>query len=186
MAAAAVLALSACGSGSDDETSEASQSSESTAQEEDAEGPDVQMTAEETDSDAQAGPLTEITVEEGEGSETVILEFDGAAPEYEWERFVAPVYFLSGDFADEPIEVDGDWTLRFLLTSGHGTDTDTPEEATFDGMVAHVLPFGKFEGGIEIAIGINSEYGEQPEYEITTEGSEIHIEITEMNDPRVE
>ncbi|NJP66599.1 hypothetical protein [Streptomyces spiramenti] len=184
IAAASVLALSACGSGSDDETS---QSSESTTQDEgQEEEPDVQMTAEETDSDTTPGPLTEITVEEGEDSETVVLEFDGDAPEYEWDRFVAPVYFTAGDFPDEPIEVDGDWFLRFTLTEGHGLDTDAPEEAKFDGAVAHVKPFGRFEGTIELVIGIESEYGEQPGYEITTDGSQIHIEITEVTDPRVQ
>ncbi|WP_146057231.1 MULTISPECIES: hypothetical protein [unclassified Streptomyces] len=47
-----------------------------------------------------------------------------------------------------------------------------------DGRIAHVFPHGQFEGLLNIAIGIESANGEEPDYDITTEENRMLIEIS--------
>lgn len=179
VAAAAVLALSACGSDSDEESAE---TSESTSQS-DAE---IELASQGSDSDEESestGPslLENVTVEAGEDSDIVRLTFADGAREPLGDYFVNPIY-RGGDRTDETHDgVEGHWYLKLHIPGQDGTgDEDVYEDITFDGdRVVHYYPVLQFEGMLEAVIGINSENGLMPEYEITTEGSDLVIEITD-------
>ncbi|WP_130799955.1 hypothetical protein [Streptomyces otsuchiensis] len=168
--AVAVLALSACGSDSGDgETSE----------------PAAGQGREDSDSDAQkewvsGSPLTLVSVQEGEDSDTVILEFANAAPDYLGDGFVDRVA-RGGDHTDQSHDVDGDVYLLLRLTEQGAFETGEADEVLgtrTDGRIAHVFPHGQFEGLLNIAIGIESANGEEPDYDITTEENRMLIEIS--------
>ncbi|WP_130799238.1 hypothetical protein [Streptomyces otsuchiensis] len=186
VAAAAVLALSACGSDSSD--GEASEPATEQGQEEpegQQETPEGENTDEGSESDASeewvsGSPLTGISVEEGEDSDTVILEFANAAPDYLGDGYVDRVA-RGGDRSEESYDVDGDVYLFLRLMEQSAFESGEMEEiqeVRTDGRVAHVFPHGQFEGEKNVAIGIESENGEEPGYDITTEESTIVIEIS--------
>lgn len=184
VAAVAVLALSACGSGSDD--ADSSESRESTAQEgqeEDQEEGDVELVSQGSESDSQetnyGSPLQAVTVDGGEDSDTVRLTFEDDIPDLLADYYVNPVY-QGGDYPDRTHDVEGHWFLNIAFPGQAEAADEVVTDIEFDGdRVVHYFPTSTFEGTLRAVIGINSENGLMPEYEITTDGSDLLIEISD-------
>ncbi|MFX4295337.1 AMIN-like domain-containing (lipo)protein [Streptomyces bohaiensis] len=195
VAAAAVLALSACGSDSD--TTESADSTDSTAQQEagtsesdETAGEDMADTETDTDAEADAETDTEtdteqasalddrdpflqaITVEEGEDSHTVRLEFENEVPAF-WDSVVSEV---TTQGTGKVIEVEGDWFIRLDLT-GQPEVVPEVEAEGLDDRIAEVRTIGPFEGMLGVAIGVEGNV--VSEYEISKDGTTMVIEVSE-------